>query len=112
MTRLAGIDIALPPVVVIPVLLLRLLALAARGAPAVTRLTARWLGGRGNAVERGAPAPGLSLGAPFALAALAWGVQQVLPELRLPERLSRAAAGALGVVLVLTCALALVRIAI
>jgi small-conductance mechanosensitive channel len=120
MTRLAGIDIALPPLVVIPLFLALLLALAALATRVVTRLTARWLGERTRAAgaaasagnDRALPAAGLNLGFPIAGAALAWGLGVVLPELPLPERLSRTGAAALGVVVVLTCALALVRIAV
>ena len=94
----------------IPLFLVLVLALAALAARTVTRLTGRWLGERRGA--QAGPAAGLKLGGPIALGALAWGLEIVLPELALPERLARICAAALGVVLVLTCALALLRIAV
>lgn len=115
MTRLAGIDIALPPLLVIPGFLLALLLLAGLAARLVHGLAGRWLGGPSMAPgseRRAMPRGRLNLGVPIATAVLAAGVQLVLPELGLPERLARWSGDTLTVLLVLACALASARIAV
>jgi small-conductance mechanosensitive channel len=113
MTRLAGIDVPLPPVVAVPVFLLILLTVAGLVARLTRRLATRWLTGSPQTpADRAAPARQLDLGFPIATAVLATGVQLVMNELALPERLAHQTVSALTVVVVLACALALARIAV
>ena len=102
MTRLAGIDIGLPPEVVVPLFLLLLLGLSAVLARLVRSAAARWLG------ETAAP----RLGFPIGSAVVVGGLLLVLPELALPPRLGKWVTGALEIALVLACAMALSRIAV
>ncbi len=86
MTRLAGIDIGLPPELVLPLYLLLLLGLSALLARLVRGAAARWLG------ETAAP----RLGLPISTAVVIGGLLLVLPELTLPPRLGKWITGALG----------------
>ena len=116
MTRLAGIDIAAPPWVVVPVYLLALLLVAALSARLLRRVATRWLTGsptlpRGEG--RAAVAPKVpNIGLPIATAVLIGGIQLVLPELSLPAHLDRWTQSALTIGLVFSCGLALARIAV
>jgi small-conductance mechanosensitive channel len=116
MTRLAGIDIAAPPWVVVPVFLLALLLVAALTARLMRRLTTRWLTGSPT-VPKGegrfyAAHKVPNIGVPVAVAVLVGGVELVLPELALPERLGHWTQSALTLVLVFSCGTALARIAV
>jgi len=101
MTRLAGIDIDAPPVVVAPIFLLALLVVSFIAARVVRALTRRWL-------KDEAPALGIPVGA----AVLINGLQMILPEISLPGRTGHWVGGALDIALVLACALGLSRIAV
>jgi small-conductance mechanosensitive channel len=102
MTRLAGIDIGLPPEVVLPLYLLLLLGLSAMVARLVRGAARRWLG------ETVAP----QLGFPIGIAVVIGGLLLVLPELALPPRLGKWITGALEIAFVLACAMVLSRIAV
>src|SRR5688572_29927745 len=102
MTRLAGIDIGLPPELVLPLYLLLLLGLSALVARLVSGAATRWLG------ERAAP----RLGLPISSAVVIGGLLLVLPELALPARLGKWITGALEIAFVLACAMGLSRIAV
>jgi len=102
MTRLAGIDIGLPPEVVVPLFMLLLLGLSALLSRLVGSAAARWLG------ESAAP----QLGFPIGSAVVVGGLLLVVPELALPARLGKWFTGGLEIALVLACAMALSRIAV
>ena len=102
MTRLAGIDIGLPPEFVVPLFMLLLLALSALLARLVHTAAARWLG------ESAAP----HLGFPIGSAVVIGGLLLIVPELALPARLGKWTTGVLEIALVLACAMALSRIAV
>ena len=102
MTRLAGIDIGLPPEIVVPLFLLLLLGVSAVLSRLVSTAASRWLG------ESAAP----RLGFPIGSAVVIGGLLLVLPELTLPTHLGKWLTGALEIALVLACAMALSRIAV
>jgi small-conductance mechanosensitive channel len=101
MTTLAGIDIGLPPEIVVPLFVLALLGLSALLARLIRTAAARWF-------EDAAPA----LGVPIAAAVVIGGTLLLLPELSLPPRLSKWVTGALDIAFVLACAIGLSRIAV
>jgi small-conductance mechanosensitive channel len=101
MTRLAGIDIDAPPVVVAPIFLLALLVVSFIAARVVRGLTRRWL-------KDEAPA----IGIPVGVAVLVGGLQMIVPEIPLPGRTGRWVGDALDIALVLACALGVSRIAV
>jgi len=110
MTRVAGIEIALPPELVIPIFLLFLLVVSAIAARLVRSATTRWLGGpRGDRPDK-TPPP--SLGVPIGGAVLMGGLLLILPELALPGRLGRTLTAGFDILFVLACALGISRIAI
>jgi small-conductance mechanosensitive channel len=110
MTRLAGIEIGAPPIVVVPIFLLGLLLLSAVAARLVSTVTARWLSrARGNRPDA-TPPP--SLGIPISAAVLIGGLMLVLPELTLPGRIGHWLGATLNIAFVLACALGLSRIAV
>jgi small-conductance mechanosensitive channel len=111
MTRLAGIDIAAPPAVVVPIFLVALFALSAIAARLVRGAAARWLSGPGGA-DRPDRTPPPPLGVPIGGAVLIGGLLLVVPELALPGRLGRWLISTLNVMFVLACALGLTRIAV
>ena len=102
MTRLAGIDIGLPPELVVPLFLLLLLGLSAVVSRLVRSAATRWLG----------QTTPLALGLPITGAVVIGGLLIVLPELTLPARLGRGITGALEIAFVLACAIGLSRIAV
>ena len=110
MTRLAGIDIAAPPQVVVPLFLFALLLIAALVARLTGRLTSRWLQGTSASRRSDDSVPNLAL--PIAAAVLTGGFLLVLPELPLPARLAKWTLSVLSITLVLSCALVLARIAV
>ena len=110
MTRLAGIEIDLPPELVIPLFLLVLLVVSAVAARLVRSATTRWLGGPGG--DRPDKTPPPSLGVPIGGAVLMGGLLLILPELALPGRLGRTLTAGFDILFVLACALGLSRIAI
>jgi small-conductance mechanosensitive channel len=111
MTRLAGIDLAAPPVVVIPIFLVALLLLAALAARLANRLTARWLqpGPLDPRHESHSPT---GLGFPVAASVLVGGLLVLVPELALPGKLAAWTSKALSILLVLACAIGLARVAV
>jgi small-conductance mechanosensitive channel len=111
MTRLAGIDLAVPPQIAIPIFLLALLLVAGLTARLIGRLTRRWLEGS-SMVPRIENRVVPTLAVPVATAVLIAGVLLVVPELPLPTRIAHGIRSALSVALVLTCALAVARIAV
>jgi small-conductance mechanosensitive channel len=110
MTRLAGIDVAAPPEVVVPIFLLVLLALAMVVARLARSAAARWLSGPDR--DRPDKTPPPSLGIPIGGAVLVGGLLMVLPELELPGRIGRWLAAGFDILFVLACALGLSRIAV
>jgi small-conductance mechanosensitive channel len=110
MTRLAGIDIDLPPELVIPIFLMVLLVVSAVAARLVRSATTRWLGGPGG--DRPDKTPPPSLGVPIGGAVLMGGLLLMLPELALPGRLGRTLTAGFDILFVLACALGISRIAI
>lgn len=109
MTRLAGIDIAAPALVVLPLFVLALLFIAALAARGVSRLAAGWFASvDASTVPR--EAPGVAV--PVAAAVLVGGLLLVVPEMAMPGRLGRWVFVALTVILVLACALAVSRLAV
>lgn len=110
MTRLAGIDIAAPPQLVVPLFVFALLVIAGLIARLTARLTTRWLQGSSGVPRSGDPIPNLAL--PVAMAVLTGGLLLVVPELPLPARLAKWTAAVLSIALVLACALVLARIAV
>jgi small-conductance mechanosensitive channel len=110
MTRLAGIEIALPPELVLPLFLLVLLVLSAVAARLVRSATTRWLSGPGG--DRADKTPPPSLGVPIGGAVLMGGLLLILPELALPGRLGRTLTAGFDILFVLACALGISRIAI
>jgi small-conductance mechanosensitive channel len=110
MTRLAGIDIDAPPVVVVPLFVGALLVVSAVAARLVSKAAERWLSGpRG---ERAQKTPSPSLGIPIGGAVLIGGLLLVLPELALPPRLGRFLSASFDILFALACALGLARIAV
>ena len=101
MTRLAGIDIDAPPVVVAPIFLVALLLVSLIAARVVRGLTHRWL-------KDEAPLLGIPVGA----AVLVSGLQMIFPEVALPGRIGHWIGAALDIALVLACALGLSRLAV
>lgn len=99
MMRLAGIDVHAPPEVLIPVLALVLLILAAVAGRLARVAAVRWW--------KDPP----RLGYPIACAIFVGGFLLV-PEIGLPGRLGRWGTDALDVAFVLSCALAVARIAV
>jgi small-conductance mechanosensitive channel len=110
MTRLAGIEIDLPPELMIPIFLLVLLVVSAVAARLVRSATTRWLGGPGG--DRPDKTPPPSLGVPIGGAVLMGGLLLLLPELALPGRLGKTLAAGFDILFVLACALGISRIAI
>lgn len=110
MTRLAGIEIGLPPELVIPIFLLILLVVSAVAARLVRSATTRWLGGPSG--DRPDKTPPPSLGVPIGCAVLMGGLLLILPELALPGRLGRTLTAGFDILFVLACALGISRIAI
>jgi small-conductance mechanosensitive channel len=110
MTRLAGIEIGAPPIVVVPIFLLGLLLLSAVAARLARSATARWLSGSRSDGTHAAPVP--SLGIPISATVLIGGLMLVLPELTLPGRIGRWLGATLNIAFVLACALGLSRIAV
>ena len=110
MTRLAGIDIAAAPAVVVPLFLLGLLLLSIVAARLARSAATRWLGGPGGERVDQTPAP--SLGVPIGSAVLIGGMMLILPELTLPGRIGRWLGAAFDIAFVLACALGLSRIAV
>jgi small-conductance mechanosensitive channel len=110
MTRLAGIEIGAPPVVVVPIFLLGLLLLSAVAARLVGTATTRWLSGPHGDAAHATPVP--SLGIPIGAAVLIGGLMLVLAELTLPGRIGRWMGATLNIAFVLACALGLSRIAV
>jgi small-conductance mechanosensitive channel len=108
MTRLAGIDIDAPPVVVVPVFLVGLLLLSAIANRLVRGLAARWLTNREG--DHATPLP--SLGIPIGAAVLIGGLMMVLPEIALPGRTGRWLTATLNIAFVIACSLGLSRIAV
>lgn len=111
MTRLAGIDVAAPPEVVLPLFLLLLLGLSGLLGRLAGHLAARWLGG-GQTGDAGRRTPPPALGVPVGAALFMGGVLLVIPELALPARLARWITVPLYIGLVCACALAVSRIAL
>ena len=110
MTRLAGIEIGAPPLVVVPIFLLGLLLLSAVAARLVSTVTARWLSRARGSRPDATPPP--SLGIPISAAVLIGGLMLVLPELTLPGRIGHWLGATLNIAFVLACALGLSRIAV
>jgi len=110
MTRLAGIEIDLPPELVIPLFLLVLLVVSAIAARLVRSATTRWLGGPGG--DRPDKTPPPSLGVPIGGAVLMGGLLLMLPELALPGRLGKTLTAGFDILFVLACALGISRITI
>ena len=110
MTRLAGIDIAAPPEIVVPIFLAVLLAVSFVAAHLVRKASARWLSGPTGDRPDKTPAP--SLGIPIGGAVLIGGLSLVLPEIALPGRLGRFLSASFDILFVLACALGLSRIAV
>jgi len=110
MTRLAGIDIAAAPAVVVPLFLLGLLLLSIVAARLARSAATRWLGG--PAGERADQTPAPSLGVPIGSAVLIGGMMLILPELTLPGRLGRWLGATFDIAFVLACALGLSRITV
>src|SRR6266496_3661779 len=110
MTRLAGIEIGAPPIVVVPIFLLGLLLLSAIAARLARSATTRWLSGSRGDGTHAAPVP--SLGIPISAAVLIGGLMLVVPEVTLPGRIGRWLAASLNIAFVLACALGLSRIAV
>jgi small-conductance mechanosensitive channel len=108
MTRLAGIEIGAPPIVVVPIFLLGLLLLSAVAARLARSATTRWLSGARGDATHAVP----SLGIPISAAVLIGGLMLVLPELTLPGRIGRWLGATLNIAFVLACALGLSRIAV
>jgi small-conductance mechanosensitive channel len=101
MTTLAGIDIAAPPLVVVPVFLLVILGVAALVAQLVSRLTSRWFG-----------AANPHLGIPVGAAVLIAGLLLAAPEVTMPGRVGRWVVHALDIAFILACAIAVGRLGI
>jgi small-conductance mechanosensitive channel len=110
MTRLAGIEIGAPPIVVVPIFLLGLLLLSALAARLARTATTRWLSGSREGGPHATPLP--SLGIPIGAAVLIGGLMLVLPELTLPGRIGRWMTATLNIAFVLACALGVSRIAV
>src|SRR4051812_32588112 len=110
MTRLAGIEIGAPPVVVVPMFLLGLLLLSAVASRLARSATTRWLSGSRGDGTHAASLP--SFGIPISAAVLIGGLMLVLPELTLPGRIGRWLSATLNIAFVLACALGLSRIAV
>ncbi len=110
MTRLAGIEIGLPPELVIPLFLLVLLVVSAVAARLVRSAATRWLGGPGG--DRPDKTPPPSLGVPIGGAVLMGGLLLLVPELALPGRLGKTLTAGFDILFVLACALGISRIAI
>jgi small-conductance mechanosensitive channel len=102
MTRLAGIDIAAPPLVVLPVFVAGLLLAAALVARGVSRLTRRWFGGNDAPV----------LAVPVAGAVLIGGLLLIVPEVAIPERLGHYLYATLLLAFLVACALGVSRLAV
>jgi small-conductance mechanosensitive channel len=102
MTRLAGIDIHAPLMVVLPLFLAVLLLAAGLVSRGVSRLTARWFVGTDAPAVAGGVAAAVVLG----------GLLLVLPELDLPGRLAHWTSVAATVAFALACALIVSRIAV
>jgi small-conductance mechanosensitive channel len=110
MTRLAGIDIDAPPIVVVPIFLVGLLLVSAVANRLVRSAATRWLTSRHG--ERADTTPLPSLGVPIGAAVLIGGLMLVLPEVALPGRTGRWLGATLDIVFVIACALGLSRIAV
>ncbi len=102
MTRLAGIEIGAPPIVVVPIFLLGLLLLSAIAARLARSATTRWLSGSRGDGTHAAPVP--SLGIPISAAVLIGGLMLVVPEVTLPGRIGRWLAASLNIAFVLYAA--------
>jgi small-conductance mechanosensitive channel len=112
MTRLAGIDVAAPPALVLPIYVLALLGLSLLVARLVHVVTARWLARQAGRAGAAPASPPPRLAIPVATIVLAGGLLLVLPELAFPGRIGRWLVDALTVVFILACALVLTRIAV
>jgi len=103
MTTLAGIDIAAPPAIVLPIFVVALGGLAVLVARLISRLTSRWLGSISATSRLGIP-----VGAAVALAGLVF----ILPEVTMPTRTDRWVHDVLDVALVLACGTVISRLAV
>ncbi len=112
MTRLAGIDIAAPPQIVVPIFLIALAGVAMVVAGLLRRVTTRWIGAAAKRAgsERAAEIP--MVGLPIATAVIVGGVLLVLPEIGLPGKTARWLNDTLQILFVLACAIALSRVAV
>jgi small-conductance mechanosensitive channel len=114
MTRLGGLMIDVPPVVALPGLLAILAALALLAGRLGTRLSRRWF--RSLTRERdGAGAAPLRLppiSSPVALAVFITGVLVLVPDLPLTGRSELWLRGAIKILLVASCATAVMRLAV
>ena len=110
MTRLAGIDIGAPPIVVVPLFVAALLLVSAVAARLVRKATERWLGAPESDRPDKTPPPALSI--PIGTAVLTGGLLLALPELALPDRLGRFLSAAFEILFALACALVVSRIAV
>src|SRR6516164_6531828 len=108
MTRLAGIDIAAPPEVVLPIYFLALLGLSALVARFVRWATTRWLAGHTGSTQTSRP----RLAIPVGVAVFSGGLLLVMSELPLPGHLERWITDALTVAFIVACALVLTRVAV
>jgi small-conductance mechanosensitive channel len=114
MTRLAGIDIAAPPLLAIPILLGVLLVVAILLGRLVGRLTRRWLHIEGVATIPGVddlrPAP--RIGMPVTVAILTSGLLLLAPEFAALGGHARWARVGVTVLLVGSCAITVTRLAV
>jgi small-conductance mechanosensitive channel len=110
--RLAGIDIPAAPEIVMPIFLIGLLGLSVLVARFVRMVTARWLWRAGDVSASGQVVPPPKLSGLISTTVLTGGLLLVLPELTLPGRLGRWAAGALAILFIFSCTLILARLAI
>jgi small-conductance mechanosensitive channel len=111
MTRVAGIDIGVPPAVAIPVLICAIALVSILVGRGMARLTSRWFKASPDPAQRDAPStPRLAF--PVAAAFIFSGLLLVGPEFPLLGSPGKWLRNSTTVLLVLTCAVAISRLAV
>jgi small-conductance mechanosensitive channel len=108
MTRLAGLDLALPPLLAVPALLGLLALLALLGGRVMAGLTHSWFRLAGDDPHRPPP----RVGVPVTVALFAAGLLLLAPEVSLLGTHGRWLRVAVTVLLVISCAMAVTRLAV
>jgi small-conductance mechanosensitive channel len=116
MTRLAGIDIGLSPLLAIPVLVGVLIVVAVLFGRLITRLTRRWfhleLSQRGDGGDGSADTPLPHVAIPISVAVFSAGLLLLSPEISTLGSHGRWLRISVTVLLVSSCALAVTRLAV